>query len=141
MFGSPYRRNIPTGLSNYFDDVERAVVGGVSSLGFGTFRTDIMDKGDKYLLQAELPGVKKEDIQIDIDGNDLIVSVSREERKEEKQENFLRRERISGSYCRRFDVSNVDVDNIAASYKDGVLELSLPKKAQDAPGGRKINIE
>jgi HSP20 family protein len=61
--------------------------------------------------------------------------------KEEKSSDFVRRERVSGSYCRRFDVSNVDVDKIAASYKDGILELSLPKKAQDAPGGRKINIE
>ena len=142
MFGmTPYRRNNLSGFSNYFDDFERALVGGISNFGWGTFRTDILDKGDKYLLQAELPGAAKEDIQIDIDGNDLIVSVNREERKEEKQDNFVRRERVSGSYCRRFDVSNIDVDKIAASYKDGILELSLPKKAQSAPVGRKINIE
>ncbi len=142
MFGlTPYRRNNMTGISNYFDDFERAFFGGMPSLGWGAFRTDILDKGDKFLLQAELPGVNKDDISIDLDGNDLVVSVNREERNEEKQENFVRRERVSGSYCRRFDVSNIDAENITAAYKDGVLELSLPKRTEAGPAGRRINID
>ncbi len=142
MFGlTPYRRNNVSGIANYFDDFEKAFFGGSPSFGWGTFRTDIIDKGDKYLLQADLPGVAKEDISIDINGDSLVISVSHEQSKEDKQDNFVRRERVSGSYCRSFDVSNVDVDGIGASYKDGVLELTLPKKAETSPSGRKITIE
>ena len=107
----------------------------------GSFRTDIVDKGDKFLLKADLPGVAKEDIHLDLDGNELVVSVKHEEDKEEKNENFVRRERVYGSYCRSFDVTGVDTDKITASYRDGVLELSLPKLAGKANAGRKIDID
>ena len=137
---TPYRRNGMRGITNYFDDFERAFFGGLPSFGLGSFRTDIVDKGDKFLLKADLPGVAKEDIHLDLDGNELVVSVKHEEDKEEKNENFVRRERVYGSYCRSFDVTGVDTDKITASYKDGVLELSLPKLAEKTAAGRKIDI-
>ena len=136
----PYRRNDVRSIANYFDDFEKAFFGGLPSFGWGTFRTDIVDKGDKFLLKADLPGVTKEDIHLDLDGNELVVRVKHEEDKEEKSENFVRRERVYGSYCRSFDVTGIDTDKITASYKDGVLELSLPKLAEKTAAGRKIDI-
>ena len=136
----PYRRSDVRSVANYFDDFEKAFFGGLPSFGWGTFRTDIVDKGDKFLLKADLPGVTKEDIHLDLDGNELVVSVKHAEDKEEKSENFVRRERVYGSYCRSFDVTGIDTDKITASYKDGVLELSLPKLAEKTAAGRKIDI-
>ena len=136
----PYRRTDVRSVANYFDDFQKAFFGGLPSFGWGTFRTDIVDKGDKFLLKADLPGATKEDIHLDLDGNELVVSVKHAEDKEEKSENFVRRERVCGSYCRSFDVTGIDTDKITASYKDGVLELSLPKQAEKTATGRKIDI-
>lgn len=142
MFGlTPYRRDNSRSMTNYFDDFEKAFFGGLPSFGWGTFRTDILDKGDKYLLKADLPGVDKKDIHIDIDGDELTVRVEHDESKEENTESFVRRERAYGTYCRSFDVSNVEAGSITAAYRDGVLELSLPKKAGKAPSARKVDIE
>lgn len=131
----PYPRN---SIANYFDDLERTFFSGFPSAD--TFRTDVIDKGDHFLLQAELPGVDKENIHIDVEDNCLTLTAQHEDSKEETQENYLRRERVYGSYKRQFDVSNVDVDNIDACYKDGVLELKLPKKSEQKGIGRQIDI-
>ena len=92
------------------------------------FKTDIQDKGDHYLLEADLPGVKKEDIQVDIDSNYLTISAARQTEKDEKDKagNYVRRERSYGTYSRSFDISGIDCANIKAGYKDGVLTLTLP---------------
>ena len=139
----PYRRSNENAnsIANYFDDFEKAFFGGLPSFGWGTFRTDVLDKGDHFLLKADLPGVAKEDIHLDINGDDLVISVQHEESKEEKSESFLRRERAYGSYCRSFDISDIDADNIKAAYKNGVLELALPKRAEQSPRGRRIQID
>ncbi len=138
----PYRRNDVRSIANYFDDFEKAFFGGLPGFGWGSaFRTDIVDKGDQFLLKADLPGVAKEDIHLDLDGNDLVISVKHEENKEDKNESFVRRERVYGSYCRSFDVTGVDTEKITASYKNGVLELSLPKLADRPATGRKIDID
>ncbi|MEA5058465.1 18 kDa heat shock protein [bioreactor metagenome] len=139
----PYRRSNgdANGIANYFDDFEKAFFGGMPSFGYGTFRTDVMDKGDHFLLKTDLPGVAKEDIHLDIHGDDLMISVQHEESKEEKKENFLRRERAYGSYCRSFDISDVDADKIKAAYHNGVLELTLPKRGDQALRGKQIQID
>lgn len=94
------------------------------------FNTDIKDKGDHYEMEADLPGVKKEDIAVDIDGDCLTISAHRSAETEEKDDNsnYLRRERSYGSYSRSFDISNVKSEGITGSYDNGVLKLTLPKK-------------
>ena len=66
---TPYKRN---DVSNYFDDFEKAFFGNMPELA--SFRTDVLDKGDSYVLEAELPGFKKEDIDISLEGDVLTVS-------------------------------------------------------------------
>ena len=97
----------------------------------GGFRTDIKDKGDHFELEADLPGVKKEDIAVDIDGDCLTISAQRDSQREEKndQEQYVRRERSYGSYSRSFDISNVKSEGISGSYENGVLKLVLPKRS------------
>lgn len=129
------------GLSGMFDDFERNFFGNWTA-PFTNGRTDIIDKGDHFILQAELPGFEKEDISINIDGNTLVILAQRQTEKEEKGDKgeFVRRERSYGSFHRSFDISSVNADNIGAEYKNGVLELKLPKKEENIKTSRKIDI-
>lgn len=102
------------------------------------FRTDIQDKGDHFLLESDLPGVKREDISIDLEGDRLTVRAERKSEREEKD--YLCIERSYGSYARSFDVSAVKAEDITASYDNGVLTLKLPKKEAEVPTSRRIEI-
>ena len=126
----PYARKNHT-VSNFnpfhdFDELERAFF---SDNALGEFKTDIQDKGDHYLLEADLPGMKKEDIAIDIDGDNLTIKAERKNEHEEKDKSYVRCERSYGSYQRAFDISGVEVADISAQYNDGVLKLNMPKKS------------
>lgn len=107
------------------------------------FKTDIKDEGDHYELEADLPGFEKKDIQLDVNGDILTVRAERHSEHEEKdkKEKYMRCERSYGCYSRDFDVSNVDADNIKAKYENGVLKLTLPKKAEKLPEPRHLAIE
>ncbi|MGI5977767.1 MAG: Hsp20/alpha crystallin family protein [Candidatus Limivicinus sp.] len=105
------------------------------------FRTDVSDTGDAYKLEAELPGFKKEDINIDIENDCLTISVERKLDKDDKKENFVKRERIYGSFSRSFDVTGINIDGIEARYEDGILTLVMPKKVETLPESRKLEIK
>jgi HSP20 family protein len=135
----PFGRN-DRNLFRYLDNMEKSFFGDMAS-DFPQFRTDIIDKGDKYVLEAELPGFTKEDINIDIQNDRLIVSAEHNENTEEKKENFVRKERRYGSFSRSFDISSVKADEITDEYKNGILELNLPKKSGEVPASRRIEIQ
>lgn len=106
-------------------------------------KTDIKDEGDKYVLEAEMPGFEKEDIKLDLDGDRLVISAEHSDSSESKDDEgkYIRRERTFGSYSRSFDVSTVDTDKIAAEYKNGVLILDLPKKQATVQTARRLEIK
>lgn len=124
-----------------FDDMERSFFRDVPSVA--SFRTDVTDTGDAYKLEAELPGFKKEDIKIDVENDCLTISAERkvDEDKKDEKNNFVKRERYYGSYSRSFDVSGINIDGIEASYTDGVLTLTMPKKAAEVPASRRLEIK
>lgn len=103
-------------------------------------RTDIIDKGDKYQLKADMPGFNKEDINIDVQGDQLTISAEHKEEANEDKKGFVRRERRYGALSRSFDIEGIDADRITASYKNGVLQLDLPKVEKSQPQGRKVQI-
>ena len=107
------------------------------------FRTDIQDLGDHYLLEADLPGFDKKDINLEIRDHRLIISAERKEEKEEKDEkkNYIRRERSYGSFSRSFDLSEIDEEKIGASYTDGVLKITMPKTEKTPESTKQISIE
>ena len=105
------------------------------------FRTDVLDTGDAFKLEFELPGFKKEDIKIDIENDCLTISAERSYDKKDEKENYIKRERVYGSFARSFDVSGVNVDGIEAAYTDGVLNVTLPKKAAEVPASRRLEIK
>lgn len=131
----------PTNIFKAFDDFDKNFFTDFGE-SFKAIRTDIEDKGDKYVLSAELPGFDKKDISIDIDDNMLTVSAEHKEENDQKDDkgNYVRRERSFGTFQRSYDVSNVNIDNIKAEYKNGVLMLDLPKKDEVKTKQLKIDI-
>lgn len=132
-------------IANYdpWSEMERAFWGdGSWSHGLSEFKTDIQDKGDSFLLEADLPGFKKEDIHVDLDGDTMTIRAERhsEHEDQDKKGNYVRCERSYGSYQRAFDISGIDADKISAQYADGVLKLDMPKKAATV-GAKQIEIQ
>ena len=106
-------------------------------------RTDIIDQGDKYLLKADLPGFRKEDIKIGVQGDTLNISAERDESSDDKDQkgNYIRRERRYDSYSRSFSLDGIDAAKIRANYNDGVLNLELPKIVEVKPETKMIEIK
>lgn len=138
----PFVRNRGVDLYHPFRDLEELERSLFASNGVSAFRTDIREIEDAYLLEADLPGMKKEDIHIDIDGDRLSISAERSAVKEEKDENggYVRCERSYGSFSRSFDISGIRGEDISAAYADGVLTLTLPKQAKTVPASRRLEI-
>ena len=116
-----------------FDDAFKNFWGDNQLRRYDAFRTDVIDQDDNYLLQAELPGFKKEDINIDLKNDLLTISASHKEEKDEEEKNkYIRKERYYTSYSRSFRVNNIEAEDIDASYSNGILEVRLPKKDAEA---------
>ena len=94
-------------------------------------KMDVKEADGKYLVNAEIPGVNKDDIQVNVDGNRVSISAEIKREKEEKEgERVIRSERSYGKTSRSFTLANeVDAAQVQAKYNNGVLELILPKKA------------
>ena len=138
MFGMiPFSRR-DDNMFDFFDNFFNTPNSGTPS-----FRTDIRDQGDKFLLEAELPGFDKEDISLDVKDGILTISAQHKEEKEDKDEKgqYIRRERRYGSFRRSFDVTGIDENGITAAYSNGILTLNLPKTVPAVPETRRIAIE
>ncbi len=104
-------------------------------------KMDLKEDDNTYTVHADIPGVKKEDIHVSIEGNQVSISAETKTEKEEKKgEKVLRSERYLGKVARSFTLEHdVDEARAQAKYSDGVLELTLPKKA--ASSARKLAIQ
>lgn len=102
-------------------------------------RVDIYEDEDAIVLKAELPGVEKDNIVVDVEGMVLTLKGERSSDNEVKEESYYRRERTFGSFERRFNLpDNVDPEKITADYKDGILKLGIPKPEENKP--RQITV-
>ena len=138
------RRNNRVSTYNPWDEMERAFFGdGAWSRELSAFKTDIQDKGDSFLLEADLPGFKKEDIHVDLDGDTMTIRAERhsEHEDQDKKGAYVRCERSYGSYERAFDITGIEADQISAQYADGVLKLNMPKKSAVVSGTKQIEIQ
>lgn len=107
--------------------------------GFGTFKVDVKETPDGYSIQADLPGVSKENIQLSLDNGYLTIAVRADEIRSENNENYLCRERKMMSSQRSFYVGDVDPSEVTARYENGVLDIKVPRAAQ-GPDRRHIPI-
>jgi HSP20 family protein len=106
-----------------------------------TMKIDVKEAEKEFAVTAEIPGVKKEDIAIDVEGDTVSIRAEAKQEKEEKKgEKVVYSERSYGMVSRSFSLP-VDVDDkaVKAEYKDGVLKLTLPKKTNGA-GARRITV-
>jgi HSP20 family protein len=102
---------------------------------------DISETNEEFLIKAELPEVKKEDVKIAIEDGVLRISGERKQEKEEQNKKFHRVERAYGSFMRSFTLpSNIDDTKVRAEYKDGVLTMRLPKSATAKPKSLEIKV-
>ncbi len=102
---------------------------------------DVSETEDNIIVKADLPGVKPEEIEINISDNILTIKGEKKKEEEEKKENFYRVERYYGSFMRAIQLPvDIDVEKVKATYKDGVLKITLPKKAE-AKKAIKIEVE
>jgi HSP20 family protein len=106
-----------------------------------SIKMDVKEQGDDYLVHAELPGVKKEDIHVVVDGNQVSISAEVKQEKEIKEgERVLRSERYFGKVSRSFQLGQeIDDTKAAAKFNEGVLELTLPKRA--ASPNKRLTVE
>lgn len=103
---------------------------------------DIKDEKNKFVIHADLPGVKADDIDVSVDNDVLTIKGERESVKEQEKENYKRIERFSGSFMRRFTLPDgADLDKISAKTKDGVLELTVPKTEKSKSKHIDIKVE
>lgn len=106
-------------------------------------RTDIKEKNDKYLIDIDLPGYDKENIKIDVEDGYLTVHANVNTENEEKEGKFVRKERYMGSCSRSFYVgTEVKSEDIKASFKNGILQIQVPKKddKKELPNKKYIQI-
>ena len=111
-----------------FPDVSKELYGKHAK---NVMKTDVRELDNGYEIIVDLPGFKKEDIHVDVDGDTMTIRAERhsEHEDQDKKGNYVRCERSYGSYQRAFDISGVEVADISAQYNDGVLKLNMPKKS------------
>mmetsp|Transcript_48324 Transcript_48324/g.121665 ORF Transcript_48324/g.121665 Transcript_48324/m.121665 type:complete len:173 (-) Transcript_48324:126-644(-) len=102
---------------------------------------DVKETEKNLVIQAELPGVKKEDLKVEVENGRLTISGQRHRQTEEKGENYHRMECSYGSFSRSFSIPDISGESVAAKYTDGVLTLTLPKPEKVQPKKHVVDIK
>jgi HSP20 family protein len=135
---NPYRglRSLNRELEGFFEDWGTPWLATQENkeLSNWTPEVDLSETKEGFMLKAELPGVKKEDVKITLKDDLLTIAGEKKSEKEIKDENYHRTERVYGSFARSFRLPTaVEVEKVKAEYKDGVLHLTLPKAESVKP--------
>lgn len=103
---------------------------------------DIFEEGNELVIRIDLPGVRKEDLQINITDNFMTISGKKEREEKVKSEQYYRFERAHGSFSRKFELlSGMDTEKARAHYENGVLDVRIPKSEEATRKSRKISID
>lgn len=105
------------------------------------FSVDLKESDKEYIIEADLPGFEKDNINISYEKGYLTISAKRTTLKEDSEENFVKKERTFGEFSRSFYMNNVDEDKINAKFENGVLKINLPKIVDNNTNKKKIKIE
>ena len=108
--------------------------------GVRMIRADVRDNGKEYLVEAELPGVSRDRIQLEVQDGVLTISANEEVEQKDEREGYVYRERRVGRMSRSFSLDGVREEGIAAEYRDGVLFVHLPKSDEPKKRSRIIDI-
>lgn len=147
----PFWRQSWVDLDRVFDnfrrDFERTMASfpamNIPPMSISSISCDIVDEGDRYVIKAELPGVTKEEVKLNVSDNNVEISAEHKEEKEEKSKNYVRKERKAFSYHRSLPLPE-KVDSVKAKAKldNGILSVEIPKiTATPKPKSRDIPIQ
>jgi HSP20 family protein len=118
------RNRAPTGAASWFPEI------------------DVLEKDNRLVTRIDLPGMKKEDVKVEVTDGRLTISGERKAEAEEKKEHFYKCEREHGSFYRSVPLPDgVKLEDVKATFSDGVLEVSVPLPAQPEPKVRKVEIQ
>ena len=126
---------------NRYDSMFKDFFG--DEMSMKNLRVDIREKENEYILEADFPGMKKEDINIDYSKGYLTISGEKKTEKEEteKKENYIRKERSYEKASRSFYVGDINKDEIKAKFENGVLEITIPKEQKTIQENSRIEIK
>ena len=126
---------------NRFDSMFKDFFG--DEMSMKNLRVDIREKENEYILEADFPGMKKEDINIDYSKGYLTISGEKKTEKEEteKKENYIRKERSYEKASRSFYVGDINKDEIKAKFENCVLEITIPKEQKTIQENSRIEIK
>ncbi len=119
-------------MEDSFNDNKETVYG---------INTDIKETENGYMLEASLPGFKKEDITLEINKDVLVINAKKDQEVKEENNGYLRREINRGQFRRSFNVDGIKVEDINAKYENGILEVNLPKQEEKAKHNKLIEIQ
>lgn len=134
---------LSTGLEDFYnvlDDFFSDSLLTGRNLARDTFKIDIQENEKEYLIQAELPGIKKDEITLNLDDKRLTISIKREESFEENKKNYVHRERHYDSMSRSVYLEDASHDDIKAKLEDGILNITIQRK-EKPDNSYQINIE
>jgi len=138
-FGSLQER-----INKMFDDTIRTLYptdGEELEKGTWAPAVDIYETNDSFVVSADLPGLNKDEIQIDLKDNTLTLKGEKKFEEKVSKDNYIRVERAYGSFVRSFTLpQNVDPEKIKAKYKEGVLKVTIPKKEEAKPKQIKVEL-
>lgn len=104
-------------------------------------RMDVFEKDNQVVMEAELPGINKEDVQVELEGGDLVIRGESRQQREVREEDYFRTERSYGSFYRRIPLQfDVDPNQIQASMNNGVLEVRIPKPPASSTEAKRIQV-
>ena len=119
------------GFTNFFDNLDKARHENFNEARGDVPSVNIIENDNDFVIEFAAPGVKKEELNINLENHVLTVSREVKEEKEEKKENYTRREFVFGSFSRSFTLpKNVKFEDIIADYNQGILQITLPKKEE-----------
>ncbi|MDR2176094.1 MAG: Hsp20 family protein [Synergistaceae bacterium] len=140
-FNRKYAAALPTGFEDFYNVLDDFFTGGTEirrSLAKDTFKIDVEETPEEFKIHAELPGVRKEEIALELIEGKLTISVKKEENVEEEKKNYIHRERRLNSMARSIYLGDVKAEGIKAGLEDGILTISVEKEQKT---NKAISIE
>ncbi|MEI7885111.1 MAG: Hsp20/alpha crystallin family protein [Clostridia bacterium] len=141
----PFNKNnnlSETGLENFYNMLDDFFNDSFPkrNLQFDTFKLDIQEEDKQYVVEAELPGIKKEEIDLSLSEGKLTISVEHKENSEDKGKNYIHKERRFSSMKRTIILKDANSDQISARLDDGLLRITITK-VEKVESTKKINVE
>ncbi len=128
-------------FTDLLENIERNFLGRVDENSGDIPAVNIKEENDKFVLELAAPGMKKDDFKINLDNYQLTISAETKNEKKEKEDNYTRREFVYNSFSRSFTLpKTIDIDKIKADYRNGILDIVLPKKEEEAKLTKQIKI-